>query len=125
MSRLRSARSCRSSLRTKLPVAFVVPLVVVLALVGVVSVTSLEQELVSQVDTRLEAVTYRSENYSPHPATAPRRRRRSTGGGTTTTSACPASSARVARARAPSAPPSSTGSPPRPVCSARGARACS
>jgi two-component system OmpR family sensor kinase len=54
-------------LRTKLLVACVVPLVVVLALVGVVSITALRHELVSQVDTRLEAVTYRSENYSGEP----------------------------------------------------------
>jgi two-component system OmpR family sensor kinase len=48
-------------------VAFVVPLVVVLALVGVVSVTALRAQLVSQVDTRLDAATERSENYSPQP----------------------------------------------------------
>jgi two-component system OmpR family sensor kinase len=60
-------RARRSSLRTKLLVACVVPLMVVLALVGVVSVTALRHQLVSQVDTRLDAVTYRSENYSAGP----------------------------------------------------------
>jgi two-component system OmpR family sensor kinase len=57
----------RRSLRTRLLVAFVVPLVVVLALVGVVSVTALRRELVGQVDTRLAAVAFRSENYAPMP----------------------------------------------------------
>jgi two-component system OmpR family sensor kinase len=54
----------RRSLRTRLLVAFVVPLVAVLALVGVVSVTALRAQLVSQVDTRLAAATQRSEDYS-------------------------------------------------------------
>jgi two-component system OmpR family sensor kinase len=67
VSRPARSRARRSSLRTKLVVACVVPLVVVLALVGVVSITALRHELVSQVDTRLEAVTYRSENYSAGP----------------------------------------------------------
>jgi two-component system OmpR family sensor kinase len=53
----------RRSLRTRLLVAFVVPLVVVLALVGVVSVTALRAQLVGQVDTRLDATVQRSENY--------------------------------------------------------------
>nr|WP_221203908.1 HAMP domain-containing sensor histidine kinase [Modestobacter versicolor] len=51
-------------MRTRLLVAFVVPLVVVLALVGVVSVTALRAQLVGQVDTRLEATTDRSKDYS-------------------------------------------------------------
>jgi two-component system, OmpR family, sensor kinase len=55
----------RRSLRTRLLVAFVVPLVVVLALVGVVSVTALRAQLVGQVDTRLAAAVQRSENYAP------------------------------------------------------------
>ena len=67
MSRPPRSRARRSSLRTKLLVACVVPLTVVLALVGVVSVTALRHQLVSQVDTRLDAVTYRSENYSAGP----------------------------------------------------------
>jgi two-component system OmpR family sensor kinase len=57
----------RRSLRTRLLVAFVVPLVAVLALVGVVSVTALRAQLVGQVDTRLDAAIARSENYSPQP----------------------------------------------------------
>ena len=57
----------RRSLRTRLLVAFVVPLVAVLALVGVVSVAALRDELISQVDTRLEAVTDRSQNYPTAP----------------------------------------------------------
>src|SRR3954451_15263947 len=56
-------RRSRRSLRTRLLVAFVVPLVVVLALVGVVSVTALRVQLVGQVDTRLGATLERSENY--------------------------------------------------------------
>jgi len=59
-----SGRS-RRSLRTRLLVAFVVPLVVVLALVGVVSVTALRAQLVSQVDTRLASAAERSEKYDP------------------------------------------------------------
>ena len=53
----------RRSLRARLLLVSLVPLVVVLGLVGVVSVTALRAELVSQVDTRLEAVTDRSKNY--------------------------------------------------------------
>ena len=60
-------RRSRRSLRTRLLVAFVVPLVVVLALVGVVSVTSLRAQLLSQVDTRLAATTERSEKYTAQP----------------------------------------------------------
>jgi two-component system OmpR family sensor kinase len=45
-------------------VASVVPLVVVLALVGVASVTSLRAELQGQVDTRLDAVSNRSREYA-------------------------------------------------------------
>jgi two-component system OmpR family sensor kinase len=48
-------------------VAFVVPLVVVLGLVGVVSVTALRVQLVDQVDTRLDATTSRSRDYSAEP----------------------------------------------------------
>jgi two-component system OmpR family sensor kinase len=62
----RLARS-RRSLRTRLLVAFVVPLVVVLGLVGVASVTSLRSELLGQVDTRLDAVSDRSRDYSAQP----------------------------------------------------------
>jgi len=54
----------RRSLRTRLLVAFVVPLVVVLALVGVVSVTSLRAQLIGQVDSRLAATIDRSESYA-------------------------------------------------------------
>ncbi|MCZ2821849.1 HAMP domain-containing sensor histidine kinase [Modestobacter sp. VKM Ac-2977] len=50
----------RRSLRTRLLIAFVVPLVLVLTLVGVVSVTALRSELVGQVDARLAAVIERS-----------------------------------------------------------------
>jgi two-component system OmpR family sensor kinase len=57
----------RASLRVRLLVAFVVPLVAVLAAVGVASVTALRQELVSQVDTRLEDVAFRSANYEHQP----------------------------------------------------------
>ncbi|MFQ1001994.1 sensor histidine kinase [Modestobacter sp. SSW1-42] len=57
----------RRSLRARLLVAFVVPLVAVLALVGVVSVTALRHQLTSQVDTRLEAATDRSRDYSAGP----------------------------------------------------------
>src|SRR3954471_473258 len=58
-------RRSRRSLRTRLLVAFVVPLVAVLALVGVVSVTALRAQLVGQVDTRLASAVQRSENYAP------------------------------------------------------------
>ena len=58
----------RRSLRTRLLLVSLVPLVAVLGLVGVVSVTALRAELVSQVDTRLESVTYRSTNYPDHDA---------------------------------------------------------
>ncbi|MCZ2827809.1 ATP-binding protein [Modestobacter sp. VKM Ac-2986] len=57
----------RRSLRTRLLVASVVPLVVVLALVGVVSVAALRHQLTAQVDTRLEAATDRSRDYSARP----------------------------------------------------------
>jgi two-component system OmpR family sensor kinase len=61
----------RRSLRTRLLVAFVVPLVAVLGLVGVVSVTALRAQLVSQVDTRLDAAIGRSESYSSQPGYDP------------------------------------------------------
>nr|WP_246214608.1 HAMP domain-containing sensor histidine kinase [Modestobacter muralis] len=48
-------------------IASVVPLVVVLALVGVVSVAALRHQLTAQVDTRLEAATDRSRDYSAGP----------------------------------------------------------
>nr|WP_208383316.1 HAMP domain-containing sensor histidine kinase [Modestobacter marinus] len=51
-------------MRTRLLVAFVVPLVLVLALVGIVSVTALRSELVGQVDTQLAAVQERSEGFA-------------------------------------------------------------
>jgi two-component system OmpR family sensor kinase len=57
-------RRSRRSLRTRLLVAFVVPLVVVLALVGVVSALALRAQLVGQVDDRLDAVTDRSRDFS-------------------------------------------------------------
>jgi two-component system OmpR family sensor kinase len=57
----------RASLRARLLVAFVVPLVVVLAVVGVASVAAVRHELVSQVDTRLEDVAFRSANYDRQP----------------------------------------------------------
>jgi two-component system, OmpR family, sensor kinase len=62
----------RRSLRTRLLVAFVVPLVVVLGLVGFASVTSLRAELLSQVDTRLDAVSDRSKDYSSQTGYVPR-----------------------------------------------------
>jgi two-component system OmpR family sensor kinase len=52
-------------------VAFVLPLMVVLGLVGFASVTSLRAELLSQVDTRLHAVSDRSRNYSSQQDDAP------------------------------------------------------
>ena len=61
----------RRSLRTRLLVAFVVPLVAALALVGVVSVAALRQELVDQVDSRLDAATDRSQDYSSGPDDGP------------------------------------------------------
>ncbi|WP_299952709.1 cell wall metabolism sensor histidine kinase WalK [uncultured Modestobacter sp.] len=61
----------RRSLRTRLLVAFVVPLVAVLALVGVVSVTALREQLVDQVDDRLAATFSRSKDYSPKPGDGP------------------------------------------------------
>ena len=64
-------RRSRRSLRTRLLVAFVVPLVVVLALVGVVSAIALRAQLVGQVDDRLEAVTDRSRNFSARPGQPP------------------------------------------------------
>ena len=57
----------RASLRARLLVAFVVPLVAVLAVVGVASVTALRAELVRQVDSRLEDVAFRSVNYQHQP----------------------------------------------------------
>ncbi|MBY3554055.1 HAMP domain-containing histidine kinase [Modestobacter lapidis] len=54
-------------LRTRLLVAFLVPLVLVLALVGIVSTAALRAELVDQVDARLEDVTFRSKNYDRQP----------------------------------------------------------
>jgi two-component system OmpR family sensor kinase len=53
-------RARPSSLRTKLLVAFVVPLVAVLALVGLVSTAALRSQLVQQVDERLENAGYRA-----------------------------------------------------------------
>ncbi|WP_138733519.1 sensor histidine kinase [Modestobacter excelsi] len=69
MSRRPGGRLPRSrrSLRTRLLVAFVVPLVVVLGLVGIASVTSLRAELFGQVDTRLDAVSARSRGYAAQP----------------------------------------------------------
>jgi signal transduction histidine kinase len=61
----------RRSLRTRLLVAFVVPLVVVLGLVGVASVTALRSELVGQVDTRLDAVSDRSRDHAAEPPPLP------------------------------------------------------
>ncbi|MEN3304195.1 MAG: hypothetical protein V7603_397, partial [Micromonosporaceae bacterium] len=54
------SRARPSSLRTKLLVAFVVPLVAVLALVGLVSTAALRSQLVQQVDERLENAGYRA-----------------------------------------------------------------
>ncbi|MGY1855369.1 sensor histidine kinase [Modestobacter sp. SYSU DS0290] len=65
------SRRSHRSLRTRLLIAFVVPLVAVLALVGVVSVTALRAQLISQVDTRLDATTDRSRDYSPPPGEGP------------------------------------------------------
>ncbi len=56
----RASRGRRSRLRTRLLVAFVVPLVAVLALVGFVSTTALRHELVQQVDDRLGNAGYRA-----------------------------------------------------------------
>lgn len=53
-------RGRRSRLRTRLLVAFVVPLVAVLALVGFVSVAALRSELVHQVDDRLGNAGFRA-----------------------------------------------------------------
>ena len=61
----------RRSLRTRLLIAFVVPLVVVLGLVCVASVTSLRAELIGQVDDRLSAVSDRSLGYGPQSAGPP------------------------------------------------------
>jgi two-component system OmpR family sensor kinase len=66
-----SPRRSRRSLRTRLLVALVVPLVVVLGLVGIASVTSLRQELLGQVDTRLDAVRDRSLGYGPQSGARP------------------------------------------------------
>jgi two-component system, OmpR family, sensor kinase len=55
-----TSRARRPRLRTRLLVAFVVPLVAVLALVGFVSVTALRHQLVSQVDDRLRNAGYRA-----------------------------------------------------------------
>ncbi|KGH48079.1 histidine kinase [Modestobacter caceresii] len=52
----------RRSLRTRLLVAFVVPLVLVLTLVGVVSVTALRSELGGQVDAQLAAAAARAQD---------------------------------------------------------------
>jgi two-component system OmpR family sensor kinase len=60
------ARS-RRSLRSRLLVAFVVPLVAVLALVGIVSVTAVRHQLLTQVDTRLDTATDRSRDYPTGP----------------------------------------------------------
>ncbi|WP_222194450.1 sensor histidine kinase [Modestobacter italicus] len=67
----RAPTRSRRSLRTRLLIAFVVPLVAVLALVGVVSVTALREQLVDQVDARLAATTDRSKDYSPRPGDGP------------------------------------------------------
>jgi two-component system OmpR family sensor kinase len=61
------SRGPARSLRTRLLVALVLPLVAVLAVVGVVSVTALRHQLVSQVDARLDAATDRSRDYSAGP----------------------------------------------------------
>ncbi|KQS59226.1 histidine kinase [Geodermatophilus sp. Leaf369] len=62
------------SLRARLLVAFLVPTLVVLALVGVVSTLTLRHQLVSQVDERLAAADYRAtetaQGYGP-PSGAP------------------------------------------------------
>ena len=50
----------RLSLRARLLVAFLVPTVVVLALVGLVSTTALRHQLVDQVDERLQSAGYRA-----------------------------------------------------------------
>jgi two-component system OmpR family sensor kinase len=52
----------RLSLRTRLLWAFLVPLVLVLAVVGVAATTALRQELIGQVDSRLAAAVDRSSH---------------------------------------------------------------
>ncbi|OMQ14376.1 hypothetical protein A7K94_0217095, partial [Modestobacter sp. VKM Ac-2676] len=56
------SRRSHRSLRTRLLIAFVVPLVLVLALVGVVSVTALRSELGGQVDAQLAAAANRAQD---------------------------------------------------------------
>ncbi|MGY1750258.1 sensor histidine kinase [Modestobacter sp. SYSU DS0511] len=68
------SRRSRRALRTRLLIAFVIPLVGVLVLVGVVSVTALRSELISQVDGRLEATTDRSRDYADPLGDGPRPR---------------------------------------------------
>jgi two-component system OmpR family sensor kinase len=59
---MRTPHRRRLSLRAKLLWAFLVPLVLVLAVVGTVATAALRQELIGQVDTRLDAAVGRSSH---------------------------------------------------------------
>jgi two-component system OmpR family sensor kinase len=59
---MRTTHRRRLSLRAKLLWAFLVPLVLVLAVVGTVATAALRQELIGQVDTRLDAAVGRSSH---------------------------------------------------------------
>src|SRR4051794_11243467 len=59
---MRLARPQRLSLRARLLWTFLVPLTLVLVLVGVVSTAKLRDQLVGQVDTRLDAALSRSSH---------------------------------------------------------------
>ena len=59
---MRTTHRRRLSLRARLLWAFLVPLVLVLAVVGTVATAALRQELIGQVDTRLDAAVGRSSH---------------------------------------------------------------
>jgi two-component system OmpR family sensor kinase len=73
---MRRPSSRRLSLRARLLCAFLVPLALVLAVVGVAATTALRSELVGEVDTRLDAAAERST----HADAAPRDGDRGDGG---------------------------------------------
>ncbi|MGY1743454.1 MULTISPECIES: sensor histidine kinase [unclassified Blastococcus] len=64
---MRRPSSRRLSLRARLLCAFLVPLAVVLAVVGVVATTALRSQLVGEVDTRLDAAADRSSHADEAP----------------------------------------------------------
>jgi hypothetical protein len=64
---MRTAHRRRLSLRAKLLWAFLVPLVLVLAVVGGAVTAALRQELIGQVDTRLDAAVGRSSHADAAP----------------------------------------------------------